>query len=72
VGGTSTSRPPVVLRVRDKVAQTQAELLKWMKNLNPGLYTENWRILDKQSEPKGQRLILNIDLVSFLAIKRTR
>jgi hypothetical protein len=57
--------------VRAKVAQTQDELLKWIKNLNPGLNTKNWRILDKQSERKGQRLILHIDRDSFLAIKRT-
>jgi hypothetical protein len=36
------------------------------------LNTENWRILDKQSELKGQRLILHTDQDSFLAIKRTR
>jgi hypothetical protein len=35
----------VALRTRDKVAQTQEELLKWTKNLNPGLHTEHWRIL---------------------------
>jgi hypothetical protein len=52
--------------------KTQDELLRWIKNLNPGLHTENWRILDKQTEPKGQRLILHIDRGSFLALKRTR
>jgi hypothetical protein len=57
--------------MRDKFAQTQDELLKWIKNFNTGLHTENWRILDKQPEPKGQRLILHIDQDSFLAIKRT-
>jgi hypothetical protein len=57
--------------VRDKFAQTQDELLKWIRPLNPGLNTENWRILDKHSEPKGQRLILYIDRDSILAIKRT-
>jgi hypothetical protein len=60
----------VALRIRDKVAQNQEELLKWVKNLNPGLNTEHWRILDKQSEPKGQRLILHIDRDSYTSIKR--
>jgi hypothetical protein len=60
----------VALRTRDKVAQTQDELLKWTENLNPGLHTKHWRILDKQSEPKGQRLILLIDWDSLTAIKR--
>jgi hypothetical protein len=61
----------VALMVRDKVAQTHDELPKWIKLLNPGLNTENWRIFDNHSEPKGQRLILHIDPDSFLAIKRT-
>jgi hypothetical protein len=47
-------------------------LLKWIKNLNPGLHTKHWRVLDKQSELKGQRLILFIDRYSLTAIKRTR
>jgi hypothetical protein len=35
----------VALRVREKVAQIQDELLRWIQNLNPGLHTENWRVL---------------------------
>jgi hypothetical protein len=31
----------VALKIRDKVAQNQEELLKWVKNLNPGLNTEH-------------------------------
>jgi hypothetical protein len=62
----------VALRTRDKVVQTQDELLKWIKNLHPRLHTKHWRVLDKQSEPKHQRLILLIDWDSLTAIKRTR
>jgi hypothetical protein len=29
----------IALRTGDKVAQSQEELLKWMKHLNPGLHT---------------------------------
>jgi hypothetical protein len=36
----------VALRTRDKIAQNQEELLKWIADLNPGLHTENWRVLD--------------------------
>jgi hypothetical protein len=61
----------VALRVRDTVVQTQDELLKWIKNLNPGLQVEHWRVPDKQSEPKGQRLILLIDRDSLVVIKKT-
>jgi hypothetical protein len=31
----------VALRMRNKVAQTQDELLKWIKNLKLGLHTEH-------------------------------
>jgi hypothetical protein len=61
----------MALRVRDKVAQTQDELLKWNNNLNPGLHTENWRVLGRQPEPKGQRLILHIDRDPLLTIQKT-
>jgi hypothetical protein len=61
----------VALRTRDKAAQTQEELLTWIKNLTPGLNTAHWKVLDKQSEPKGQRLILHIDQGSLAAIKST-
>jgi hypothetical protein len=61
----------VALRTRDKVAQTHDELLKWIRNFNPGLHTEHWRVPDNQSEPKGQRLILLIDWDSLTAIKMT-
>jgi hypothetical protein len=61
----------VALRTRDKVAQTQDKLLNWTKNLNPGLQTENLRELGRQSEPKGQRLIVHIDRESLMAIQQT-
>jgi hypothetical protein len=51
----------VTLRTKDKIAQNQDELIKWIKNLNPGFHTKHWRVLDKQPEPKGWRLILLID-----------
>jgi hypothetical protein len=61
----------VVLRTRDTVAQTHDELLTWVKNLNPGLNTEHWKVLDRQYELKGQRLILHIDRDSLVAIRST-
>jgi hypothetical protein len=33
----------VALRIWERVAQNQEELLKWIKNLNPGFHTEHWR-----------------------------
>jgi hypothetical protein len=46
----------VALRVRNNVAQTQDELLQWVKSLNPGLNTEHCKVLDKQSEQKVRDL----------------
>jgi hypothetical protein len=57
---------------RIKVAKSTEELLKRIKDLNPGPHTEHWRILDKQPGPKGQRLILLIDRDYHIAIKETR
>jgi hypothetical protein len=42
-----------------------------IQNLNPGLHTADWRVPDKQSDPKGQTLNLLIDWDSLMAIKRT-
>jgi hypothetical protein len=61
----------VALRTRDRIAQNQEEMLKWIADLNPGLRTENWRVLDKKFESKGQRLILFIDRDSHIIIQRT-
>jgi hypothetical protein len=61
----------VALRTRDRNAQNQEELLKWIAELIPGLRTENWRVLDKKFESKGQRLILFIDRDPHIIILRT-
>jgi hypothetical protein len=34
----------VALRKKYKVAKSPDELLKWIKDLSPGLHTEHWRI----------------------------
>jgi hypothetical protein len=38
----------VALRVRENIAKNSEELLKWIKQLKPGLHTEYWRVLDRQ------------------------
>jgi hypothetical protein len=52
----------VAHRTKCKVAKSPDKLLKWTKDLNPGLHKKHWRLLDRQPEPKSQRLILLIDL----------
>jgi hypothetical protein len=42
-----------------------------MNNLNPGLHTENWRVVGRQSEPKGQRIFLHIDRGSLVTNQKT-
>jgi hypothetical protein len=61
----------VALRIKDIAAPNQEKLLKWIADLNPGLHTENWRVLHKRSEAKGQRLILFIERDSYTTIQRT-
>jgi hypothetical protein len=61
----------VALRMMDRVAQIQELFLKWIKNLNPRLHMEHWRVLNKQPEPMVLRLILFIDRDSYTSIKST-
>jgi hypothetical protein len=45
--GNLTKPFEVTFTMRHKVAQSQDELLKCIKNHNPGLHIEHWRIFDK-------------------------
>lgn len=62
----------VALRTKDKVDKGSDELLKWIKDLKPGLHTEHWRVLNMLPELKGQRFILLLDQDSYKVIKETR
>jgi hypothetical protein len=42
----------VALWVKDKFAKGFDELLKWIKDLNPGLNMEHWRVLDRDPLPR--------------------
>jgi hypothetical protein len=39
-----------------QVAKSPDELLKWIKDLNSGLHTEHWKVLERQPEPKAKYL----------------
>jgi hypothetical protein len=56
---------------KGQICQDSGRAVKWIRNLNPGLHTEHWGVIGKQYEPKGQSLILRIDLDSPTAIKST-
>jgi hypothetical protein len=60
----------LAFRIKD-VAQNQEKLLKLIADIYAGLHTEHWTELDKQSEKKGQRLILLIYPDSYTVIQRT-
>jgi hypothetical protein len=60
----------MVLRTGDKQSK-DTKALQWIGDLNPGSSTEHWRVLDKQPDPKGQRLILLVDRDSTKGIKET-
>jgi hypothetical protein len=55
----------MALRTWDKQSKDTEKLLRWIRDLNPGLHTEHWRVLDRQ------RLILLVDWDSARAIKET-
>jgi hypothetical protein len=61
----------MALRTKEKVAKGPEEILEWIKSLNPGLHTENWRVLDSRDEPLGRRLILLVDQDSGKILKGT-
>jgi hypothetical protein len=61
----------MALRTKDKVATGPEDLLKWIKSLNLGLHTENWRVLDSKDEPTGRRISLLVNRDTALIIKRT-
>jgi hypothetical protein len=59
------------LRMKDKVAKSPNELLRWIKGLTPWLHTGHWRVLDRLPQLRGQRLILLIDRDSLKIVKET-
>jgi hypothetical protein len=61
----------MAVRTKDKVTTGPEEPLKETKNLNLGLHTEDWRVLDSKDEPTGRRLILLVVQDLAKVIKRT-
>lgn len=59
----------VAFRTKDNETRDPKVLLKRMKMLNPGMKTEHWKVLDKQVDEVGQRLILLVDQDSAKVIK---
>jgi len=51
----------MALRTRDKQSKHTGKLLQRIKDINLGLNTENWRVLDAQLKLKSERPILLVD-----------
>ena len=68
---TYLSKPiKMALRTRDILSLVPEELLQWIKSLNPGFHTENWRVLDSNEDPTGRRPIVIVDQDSATVFKR--
>jgi hypothetical protein len=53
-----------------KVTTNPDDILRWIKDFNPGFNTEHWRVLDRLPEAKAQRLLLLIHQAFFTTIKK--
>ena len=47
-------------------------LLLWLRRLNRGLDTENWRVYERREEPNGVRLVLSVDAASVTVLEGLR
>jgi hypothetical protein len=54
-----------------KVATNPDDILRFIKDFNPGLNTQHWRVLDRLPEAKAQGLLLVIHWASFTTIKNS-
>jgi hypothetical protein len=54
----------VALRMKEEVAKHPVELLQGIKDPSEGFIWRTGGLLDRLPEPRGQRLILLIDLVT--------
>jgi hypothetical protein len=59
----------MAFRNKDKQAKYTGDLLRWIKDLNPGISSENLRILYTQLEPNRQRLIVLVQGTRPMPVK---
>ena len=59
----------VAFKTKDINTNNPEVLFRRLELLNPGLKTTYWKLIDRQEEPKGQRLILFIDQESANILK---
>jgi hypothetical protein len=53
----------MAVRTKDRQSKDTEELLKWLKDLNPGFYMDNWRVLDnfwKNTSTETKGVILGV------------
>jgi hypothetical protein len=50
--------------------EDMGQYLQWLRRLNRGLGTENWRVYERNEEPSGVCLVLSIDSTYTMALER--
>lgn len=60
----------VAFRTQDNMTEDSQAVLRRLKRFNPGLSTERWKVLNRQADSVGQRLIMLVDQESAEAIKK--
>jgi hypothetical protein len=49
--------------------ETTERYILWLRRLNRGLNTRNWRVYERKEEPNGIRLVLSIDTASITVLE---
>jgi hypothetical protein len=60
----------IAFKTKDIVTKNPEVLFRSLELLNPEIKTTYWKLIDKQADSKGQRLILLIDQESANILKR--
>ena len=51
-------------------AEETGRYLQWLRRLNWGLETDNWRVYERKEESNGVRLVLSVDSKSIMALEK--
>jgi hypothetical protein len=60
----------MALNTKDIITKNPEVLFRCLELLNPGIKMTYWKLIDRQADSKGQRLILIIDQESAKILKR--
>jgi hypothetical protein len=60
----------IALKSKDIITKNSEVLFRHLELMNPGIKTTYWKLIDRQRDSKGQRLILLIDEESAKILKK--